>query len=62
MRIPVASMGVKAMRADAEWRINFYRADGPGDDSQRRFMSWSTIPEGKTFHVPTRFGIIRFIR
>ncbi|PYU92006.1 MAG: hypothetical protein DMG25_13095 [Acidobacteria bacterium] len=62
MRVPVASMGVKAVRPGSEWRINFYRADGPGDDSQRRFMSWSTIPEGKTFHVPTRFGIIRFVK
>ena len=61
MRIPVAAMGVKAVAARSEWRINFYRADGPGDDSQRRFMSWSTILEGTTFHVPTRFGVIRFV-
>ena len=61
MRIPVASMGVKAISAGSQWRINFYRADGPGDDSQRRFMSWSTITEGTTFHVPTRFGVIRFV-
>jgi len=62
MRIPLSSMGVREMRSAAEWRLNFYRADGPGDDSQRRFMSWSTIPEGKTFHVPTRFGIIKFLK
>jgi len=62
MRIPVSSMGVREMRPAAEWRLNFYRADGLGDDSQRRFMSWSTIPEGKTFHVPTRFGIIKFLK
>jgi alpha-galactosidase len=62
MRIPVASMGVPEIRAGAEWRLNFFRADGPGDDSQRRFMSWSTVPEGKSFHVPTRFGLIRFVK
>jgi len=62
MRIPVKSMGVKAGRSGEEWRVNFFRADGPGDDSQRRFMSWSTIPEGTSFHVPTRFGIIYFVR
>ncbi len=61
MRIPVKVMGVGEMNPNSSWRVNFYRADGPGDDSQRRFMSWSTIPEGKTFHVPTRFGIIRFV-
>ncbi len=62
MRIPVSSMKVQVMQPDTEWRINFYRADGPGDDAQRRFMSWSTIPEGQTFHVPTRFGMIRFVK
>lgn len=62
MRIPVASMGAKAIAAGSEWRINFYRADGPGPDPQRRFLAWSTIAEGTTFHVPTRFGVIRFVK
>ena len=62
MRIPVRSLNVRLLEPNTEWRINFYRADGPGDDSRRRFMCWSTIPEGRTFHVPTRFGIIRFVR
>lgn len=61
MRIPVASMNVREVRPQAEWRINFYRADGPGDDTQRRFLAWSTIPQGRSFHVPTSFGIIRFM-
>lgn len=62
MRIPVSSMNAQPIQPDAEWRVNFLRADGSGDDSKRRFMTWSTIPEGKTFHVPTRFGIIKFIK
>ena len=62
MRIPVASMGAKEIAAGAEWRLNMFRADGPGEDHQRRFLSWSTIPEGGTFHVPTRFGIIQFAK
>jgi len=62
MRIPVKSMGVEAIHTGDEWRLNFFRADGPGDDSRRRFMSWSTIPEGNSFHVPERFGIIHFER
>jgi hypothetical protein len=60
MRIPVGPMGTGKIEAGAEWRINFYRADGPGDDSHRRFLSWSPIPQGGSFHVPERFGIIRF--
>ena len=62
MRIPLSSMNARAPVAGYEWRVNFFRADGPGDDSVRRFMSWSTIPEGKTFHVPERFGILRLVR
>lgn len=61
LRIPLKSMNVRALAPNTEWRINFYRADGPGADSGRRFMSWSTIPEGRSFHAPTRFGIIRFV-
>ena len=62
MRIPVAALGAKEIYAGAEWRLNLFRADGQGEDHQRRFMSWSTIPEGGTFHVPTRFGIIQFVK
>jgi len=62
MRIPVSSMKVAEMRPDVEWRVNFFRADGPGDDSHRRFMAWSSIPKGNTFHVPARFGILKFVK
>ena len=39
MRIPVKSMNVSAIHPGDEWRLNLYRCDGPGDDTQRRFMS-----------------------
>ncbi|TAM81013.1 MAG: DUF4091 domain-containing protein [Acidobacteria bacterium] len=62
MRIPAEALGAKEIFAGAEWRLNLFRADGQGEDHQRRFMSWSTIPEGGSFHVPTRFGIIQFVK
>lgn len=62
MRIPVAALGATAMPPAEQWRVNFFRADGPGSDAQRRFLAWSTIPEGTTFHVPTRFGQLRFVK
>lgn len=62
MRIPVASMGVSPAKPGAEWRANFFRAAGKGADSQRIFLAWSTIPEGTTFHVPSRFGILRLTK
>jgi hypothetical protein len=64
MRIPVKSMGVKTLEAGTAWRLNLYRLDGLGDDTQRRFFSWSPLPPGKnrSFHQPSSFGIIKFIR
>jgi len=63
MRIPVSSMSVDQINAGTEWRVNFYRADGPGDDTKRRFMSWSPLPgHDLTFHQPASFGVIRFVK
>jgi alpha-galactosidase len=60
LRIPLSSIHVKAIRSGATWRANFFRASGEGPDNQRKFLAWSTIPGGGTFHVPTRFGILEF--
>jgi len=64
MRIPVTSMNAGDIHAGDEWRINLYRCDGPGDDSQRRFLSWSPLPAGTggSFHQPAAFGIVRFVK
>lgn len=61
MRIPVNSFGIDRIKADAQWRINFYRCDGLGDDTRRRFLAWSPTYE-PSFHVPQHFGLIRFVR
>jgi len=61
MRIPLAAMNVREVHAGARWRVNFFRAAGKGADDHRKFLAWSTIPEGKTFHVPTRFGILKMV-
>jgi hypothetical protein len=62
MRIPVTSLGVAAVSPGDRWRVNFFRADGPGNDAERRFLAWSTILEGTTFHVPSRFGLLSFLK
>ena len=64
MRIPVKSMGVNAIQPGDAWRLNLYRADGPGDDTQRRFISWSPLPDAarNSFHQPASFGIIKFVK
>ena len=61
MRIPLAAINVSALRAGAKWRANFFRAAGQGGDDHRKFLAWSIIPGGTTFHVPTRFGILEIV-
>ena len=63
MRIPVKPMNVASIHPGDQWRINHYRVDGPGDDTQRRFMAWSNLPDDHngSFHQPAFFGIIKFV-
>jgi hypothetical protein len=62
MRIPLSAVGVEKIRDGDQWRVNFFRAAGPGGDEKRTFLAWSSIPQGGTFHVPNRFGILRFVK
>lgn len=62
MRIPLSALGVSAIHKGDLWRVNFFRAAGHGRDDQRVFLAWSSIPQGGTFHVPNRFGILRFVK
>ncbi len=63
MRIPVRALKAPAWPAKTEWRINFFRADGPSQESQRRLLSWSPVKSDKhSFHTPSCFGLIRFVR
>jgi hypothetical protein len=60
LRIPLTSMKAASIGPGTLWRVNFLRAAGLGGDEQRLFLAWSSIPEGRSFHVPSRFGILRF--
>jgi hypothetical protein len=62
MRIPLSAVGVERIQNGDQWRVNFFRAAGHGGDEKRTFLAWSSIPQGGTFHVPSRFGILRFVR
>jgi alpha-galactosidase len=60
MRVPVSAMKAQ-IAAGAQWRGNFYRAEGTGPDEQRSLLAWSTVvARPEAFHNPSRFGIIRF--
>ena len=62
IRIPISAMNAKSIHPGMIWRVNFFRAAGQGGDQQRMFLAWSSVPNGKTFHVPSRFGILRFTK
>lgn len=62
MRIPLSAMNVSAPKAGMEWRANFYRATGLGSDDKRKFLAWSVIREGTTFHAPNYFGTLRLAK
>jgi len=64
MRIPVASLSAtKPLEADGEWRVNFFRTDGPSDGTERRLLSWSPVQsDTHSFHSPWSFGVIRFVK
>ena len=56
LRIPLAELGSE--RLPREWRANFYRIDRGAVDE---FSAWSpTFADPPDFHVPERFGILRF--
>ena len=59
MRIPLSAMKVSQPKVGMEWRANFYRATGLGSDEKRKFLAWSVISEGRTFHAPNYFAILR---
>ena len=62
MRIPLSSMNVSEPKVGMEWRANFYRATGLGSDEKRKFLAWSVISEGTTFHAPNYFGTLRLAK
>jgi hypothetical protein len=60
--IPILTRRGYNLRSGTDWRVNFFRADGRGGELQRRLLAWSpTLTQKPNFHVPTRFGLIRFI-
>jgi len=62
MRIPLSALNVSQPKAGIEWRANFYRATGLGNDDKRKFLAWNVISEGRTFHAPNYFGILRLVK
>jgi hypothetical protein len=63
-RIPLASVSSSRVVPGTRWRINLYRIDGEGPDSQRRFLCWqpTCVVNRDPNHVPEAFGTLVFRR
>jgi hypothetical protein len=55
-KIPIESINGGTAKEGAEYRVNFYRIQGPLPD--RLLIAWRPTMQG-TFHVPEKFGILR---
>lgn len=59
MAIPFSALGLEGPPTPgAEWRVNFYRIDR---GRREAYLAWSpTVKKPADFHVPDRFGALRF--
>jgi len=61
-RIPLKSVSDAPVQAGTRWRMNLYRIEGEGPDSQRHFMCWqpTCVVNRDPNHVPEAFGTLAF--
>ena len=55
-KIPIESIPGGAAKEGAEYRVNFYRIQGPLPD--RLLIAWRPTMQG-TYHVPEKFGRLK---
>ena len=60
--IPLASVSSARVSPGTRWRMNLYRIDGQGADSDRRFLCWqpTCVVNRDPNHVPEAFGTLIF--
>jgi hypothetical protein len=60
--IPLRSISTAPVKAGTRWRMNLYRIDGLGPDSQRHFLCWqpTCVQDRDPNHVPEHFGSLVF--
>jgi hypothetical protein len=61
-RIPLGSVTQAKVAPGTRWRINLYRIEGLGPDSERHFMCWqpTCVQNRDPNHVPENFGTLVF--
>ncbi|MEW5978978.1 MAG: carbohydrate-binding family 9-like protein [Acidobacteriota bacterium] len=63
-RIPLRSVTPSRVSPGTRWRMNLYRIDGEGPDTQRRFLCWqpTCVKDRDPNHVPEAFGTLMFLK
>ena len=61
-RIPLKSVSTEPVKPGVRWRMNLYRIDGEGPDSNRKFLCWqpTCVVNRDPNHVPENFGTLVF--
>jgi hypothetical protein len=59
MRIPYGAIDTRPAAIGNTLRINLFRCQGPS--ARRKYLAWRT-PNGDSFHVPERFGILELVK
>jgi hypothetical protein len=62
VKIPLKAVSQAPVEAGTRWRMNLYRIDGQGPDSQRHFLCWqpTCVVNRDPNHVPEHFGTLVF--
>ena len=63
-RVPLSSVSDLRAKVGTKWRLNLYRIDGLGPDSDRHFMCWqeTCVLNRDPNHVPEHFGTLVFTK
>jgi hypothetical protein len=61
-RIPLRAVSATTVVPGTRWRMNLYRIDGLGPDSERHFLCWqpTCVQKRDPNHVPEHFGSLVF--
>jgi len=61
-RIPLRAVSAKPVAPGTRWRMNLYRIDGLGPDTERHFLCWqpTCVQKRDPNHVPEHFGTLVF--
>ena len=61
-KIPLKSISSSGVRPGTRWRMDLYRIEGEGPDTQRHFLCWqpTCVVNHDPNHVPEAFGTLLF--